>query len=277
MYNGQLVGVGIVTCNRKDNFKLLLKQVKCNEDVDFIVVVKNKEFDYGENDPSLLAANDSRMSYFNVKEDLGVGYCKNMCLKRFVQLQCKHIFLIEDDLSIKCNDVFKRYIDTASSFNIQHMNFCAVYDSISKKYIVPRYEVRNADGIRLNIFNKLGGQFQYFTYDALVQVGLFDAKHYVNALEHVEYTYRMSLAEMTTPFYAFADIHDSAAYLEDIGTDSTIHYDKQSNDIYSQRIQNGIRAFKMTYGKTLNQILLPSQREVIYFLQKKIAEKLVTL
>lgn len=49
------LGVGIVTCNRKNSFMRLFNEVNSNDIVDYISVVKNKEFDYGDYEPLLLA------------------------------------------------------------------------------------------------------------------------------------------------------------------------------------------------------------------------------
>lgn len=88
MYNGNLIGVGIVTCNRKDSFMRLFDQVHSNSIVDYIVVVKNKEFDYGDCEPALLADGSLKTIVNNVKEDVGVGYCKNICLKQLIEKKC---------------------------------------------------------------------------------------------------------------------------------------------------------------------------------------------
>ena len=88
MYNNDFLGVGIVTCNRKDSFMRLFNEVHNNSIVDYIAVVKNKEFDYGDYEPSILADGSLKTATWNVKEDLGVGYCKNICLKHLIEKKC---------------------------------------------------------------------------------------------------------------------------------------------------------------------------------------------
>ena len=273
MYGKDFLGVGIVTCNRKDSFMRLFDEVHSNSIVDCIAVVKNKDFDYGEYEPSLLAKGSLKTQTWNVKEDVGVGYCKNICLKHLLAKQCQHIFLIEDDINIKNGDVFKYYIDAAKSFNLQHLNFCMAWDSITKQYLKPSYALQNKAGAKLSIFSRLCGDFEYFTYDALIQVGIFDAKHYVNALEHAEHTYRLSLAELTTPFFAFADAFNSTDYIEDTGIESSIHYDAQSKALYEQRVRNAGMHFAKTYGKVMSQLVRPQPKDVQQFLQRKELER----
>lgn len=272
MYNN-LIGVGIVTCNRKDSFKRLFDKVYANKCIDYIVVVKNKVFDYGEYDPAIIIKNNDKTTSYFVKEDLGIGYCKNICLKHLIKKQCQHIFLIEDDINIKNDDVFQYYIDTAKAYNLSHLNFCMAWDSITKRFLTPSYTLCNKNGIKLNIFNRLCGDFEYFTYDALLQVGLFDAKHYINALEHAEHTYRLSLAELTTPFNTFADVYASNEYIEDTGIQSSIHYDEQSKALYKQRVQYAGKFFAYTYGRSIGQLHVPTPQEVQQFLVMKRQER----
>lgn len=54
MIDGEKVGVGIITCNRKESYKRLLDSVKLAIDVDLIVTVKNLQNDYSECDPQLV-------------------------------------------------------------------------------------------------------------------------------------------------------------------------------------------------------------------------------
>jgi len=44
-----------------------------------------------------------------------------------MQKDCEHLFLIEDDIKIKDIEVFKKYIDTAKAFKLEHLIFGAVY------------------------------------------------------------------------------------------------------------------------------------------------------
>jgi len=268
MYQNEKIGIGITTYNRKYSYRRLFDEVIENIDVDAIVTVKNKEIDYQENDPLKLADNVKSFVY-EVKEDLGVGYCKNLCLKKLLSEKCDHLFLIEDDINIKNNDVFKTYIETAKSYNLEHLNFCGAWDSITKKWLQPSYSLKNANGLMLSIYERLCGDFQYFTSNALMQIGLFDAVHYVNAMEHAEHTYRAAAAELTTPFYAFADIHKSTDFIEDTGIQSSIHHDKESELLYRKRISDACCHFSKTYGRSIGQIQHPTAVDVQKFLLAK--------
>lgn len=265
MYLNGKIGVGIITCNRKEQYTKLLNQIKNISYIDCVITVKNKDFDYAQNDPSLICSSDN--FYFkHIKEDLGVGFCKNECLKFLLNNNCDHIFLIEDDINIKNNDVFKIYIDTAKTYNLQHLNFNMAWDSITKKYLLPSYTISHPSGINLSIFSRLCGDFEYFTKDVIQQVGLFDAKNYINALEHAEHTYRIASRGYTTPFQAYADVYNSINYIEDCGITSSI---QRNEELYYKRLTYACNHFKNTYGRSISQIHIPSIEEIKNFLIQK--------
>ena len=73
----------------------------------------------------------------------------------------------------------------------------------------------------MEIFRRLSGDFSYFTKNAIEKAGMYDER-YINALDHCEHTYRMSVLGFYTPFNAFADIINSTDYLEDTGIATTL-------------------------------------------------------
>ena len=79
MYNNEKIGVGIITYNRPEKFIRLYNQVVSANDVDLIVVVKNKDVDYGASDPKNIS--NGKLRYFNILGDVGVGKCKNQALQ----------------------------------------------------------------------------------------------------------------------------------------------------------------------------------------------------
>jgi len=101
---------------------------------------------------------------------------------------CDHLFVIEDDIGVKRNDVFKTYIDTAKLFKLKHMTFNEL-QGLDKN---PKYVVLK-NGIGLDICLRLCGSFSYFHSDAIEFGGYLNYKLYDNALEHIEHFYRLSL------------------------------------------------------------------------------------
>lgn len=247
MLNNEKIGIGILTYNRENTFRQLFDSVSSNDTVDFVAVVKNKDIDYHENDPKFLCISNNQY-YENVPGNPGIGFCKNILMRKLLDNNCQHIFIIEDDINIKNPDVFRKYIETAKNFKLEHLNFCRAFDSITQKYLYPFVTITGLAN-NLQLFTRLCGDFQYFTANALHTVGLFDER-YVNALEHAEHTYRLSKANLYTPFNAFADIENSNEYIEDLGINTSINKD----DSYNNSLYGYIELFKQTHGLYLKDV-----------------------
>lgn len=87
MIDNRKTAVGIVTCARPQTFANLLRAVASNSDVDYIVVVKNKDVDYGELHPDKLISElgiSGKAVCASIVGDVGVGCCKNIALMRMI-------------------------------------------------------------------------------------------------------------------------------------------------------------------------------------------------
>ncbi len=106
------VGVGICTCNRPDYLKKLLSSIERN-DIELVVI----------NDGDKFECPGYNYYVHNNETNLGVAKSKNIAFKKLLELDCDHIFLIEDDMIIKDNSVFEKYIEASKVSGIQHFNF----------------------------------------------------------------------------------------------------------------------------------------------------------
>lgn len=269
MIDGKKTGVGIITCNRKDCFWKLFSQIKQYDEIDHIVVVKNKDFDYGPEWEQLNDSKSEKLTAISILDDCGVGHCKNTALQTLQAYGCEHFFLIEDDIEILDQTVFGKYAAAAEHFKLGHLNWNSLPDikAHNRVYVI-------ADGdFKLDISFKLCGCFSYFSKAALETAGLIDDLNYINVAEHAEHAYRMSLKGLTTPFYAFAGVADSDKMLKNIGEgSSTINH---SDQLYRQRLINANKSFFKTYGKKMTDIPVPSQNDVKRFLCEKVYGHLI--
>lgn len=262
MYNNEKIGVAIITYNRQQKFKRLYDSLQKIDYIDNIIIIKHKNIDYHQNDPKFI--NNSKVLYKNILDNCGVGHNKNEAIKLLLQQNIDHIFIIQDDVLIKKEEVFKQYIDTAKKFNIQHLNFCSrLLNNIQQK---PIFTLNINQNYGLDFYKNLCGMFEYFTKKCIEQVGLMNQR-YINALQHVEHTYRICLHNMYIPkFHLFADIKNSFDYLEDTGNETTI---QNKSEQYKQNLMNAFNLFKQTYGIQVNQLSLPNKNELINFYQLK--------
>ena len=202
------IGVGIVTCNRRAGLLKLCHSLPRHL-LDAVIVVNDgqPEEEYSELEVKLVQN----------PENQGVGRSKNTALRYLQQQKIDHFFLIEDDIYLKDERVFERYITTAAETGIQHFNFAlhGQYNVNKEGTPRPRFQV-NYPSLRLPLYPSCVGAFSYYSRHCLERVGLMDEDFY-NALEHVEHSWRIIRAGMHPPYSYFADIEDSGAYLGDEG------------------------------------------------------------
>ena len=262
MINGELIGAAILTYNRPETCYGLIQKINSCKDVDFLVVVKDKDVDYGRFSPSNI--DQDNYEFIQVEGLHNIAYCKNLGIKSLLRKRCQHIFVIEDDMIIKDTIVFSKYIETAKAFKLGHLNWNTLPDVSDN----PVYEVVGPT-CSLDIALRICGCFSYFSNDALQQCGLLDEVNYNNAFEHADHAYRMAAQKFTTPFFAFADIHNASIYLENVGEGkTTLDHDsaQYKNDVYASSL-----AFMRIYGRPVNKIPIPTSEQVCRFLKERVA------
>ena len=202
------IGVGIVTCNRREGLLKLCHSLPRHL-LEAVIVVNDgqPEKDY----------HDLEVKLVQNPENQGVGRSKNTALRYLQQQNIDHYFLIEDDIYLKDERVFERYINAAAETGIQHFNFAlhGQYNVNKEGHPRPRYQV-NYPSLRLPLYPSCVGAFSYYSRQCLEHVGLIDEDFY-NALEHVEHSWRIIRAGMHPPYSYFADIEASGDYLGDEG------------------------------------------------------------
>lgn len=217
MINSSKIGVGIITYNRPDNFWKLFRSVESNGDVDHVCVVNDG--DVREDYDSLI--NYDKVDIYQNQEifgkNIGVGKSKNIAIRSLLKSECDYIFLIEDDIFIKRNDVFRKYIETSEKTGIQHLNYSqhGVMNKLPNGEPNPRTVIEyNSIGLKLPLYLHCVGAFSFYTKRCLHDVGLLDERYY-NACEHVDHTLEIIKAGMHPPFWTFPDIENSWEYLYD--------------------------------------------------------------
>lgn len=219
------IGIGITTCNRTDFFKECINSIDLDR-VDHIVIVNDGlPFEY--------TPNSDKIEFIQNDENLGIAKSKNKILKRLLELDCEHIFTLEDDCTITNNDIWSKYIDAYKETGIKHFNFGPgspwnrlqenkeIIGDLSKRHLAsqmgrpnPKLIVQYKNNVSISLFEHVVAMFCYFHKSTLDSAGLLNEKFY-NAWEHVEHTYRIILNDDTTPFWWFADITGSEEYIKE--------------------------------------------------------------
>jgi len=277
MINNERIGIGIVTCSRKNIFQKLHKSlIQCEDIIDRLVVFEDvkgeRPFgDGGYAEDMLFNWNGSHRCVL-ANENKGVGKAKNYCLRDLLIDGCDHIFLIEDDICIRDSSVFEKYIEASKVSGIQHFNY-SQHGVMNKTYGCgvdtpmpnPRF-IMDYGPLRIPLYPHCVGAFSYYSRKCLEDVGLLDERYY-NACEHVDHTYEVIKAGMHPPFWYFADIDHSDFYLEDDPWSiekSTI----SSNPRHKEMMIDADKIFVTKHGLLPAQIPLTSEKEVINSLKQ---------
>lgn len=263
------IGVGIVTYNRENVFKQCVNSIP---NVDTLIVVNDGE-PYSQD-----AYPKSVKEVFQHTKNKSVGVSKNEILRYLVQDNCQFIFTIEDDVYIKNPNVFLEYIRTGEVFGTWHLNYaCTIRnkDISTNELIIKRIIEDEKTNRELYLYQNCTGQFSFYVRAIIKEIGYMD-EHFFNAMEHVEYTYRMIKKGLHPPFWWFADIAKSWEYIGDNKTESVISKDTEKAK------KNFIEAcnwFKHLHGYIPMEIPQTSESEVISVLdtiQKNYAKKIIS-
>ena len=199
------IGIGIITCDRPDYLKKLIKSV-IDISVDELIIINDgdKQIDGGK----IKTIN-------NTPSKQGVGKAKNRALTLLKDYD--YIFLIEDDIVLKDTTVFQKYIQASKLSGIQHFNFAFHGTDNYKPDGTPavRLKLDYSSDVSVCLYPNVYGAFSMYTKKCIETVGLMD-EFYYNAMEHVDHTAAIIKAGMHPPFRWFADISDSNKYIEEI-------------------------------------------------------------
>lgn len=267
------IGVGIITCNRSEFFRECFNSLP-KEKIDEIVVI---------NDGQPLPFDISKGIVLDNPENLGVGKSKNRALKYLVEKDCDYIFLIEDDMLIKRDDVFDAYINAHKASGIHHFNY-GPGSPFNRKQTIENFDLHNRHlldqhtepnpkmivdykDVKVALYEHTVAMFSFFTREVIEKVGYIDEEYY-NAWEHVDHTYRIIKAGYHPPFWWFADIANSDQYLTEapgaIDNSSIANKTEQ----WQKNVYEGREIYKRKYGHYPNQPPYVTKEQVIETLKQ---------
>ena len=199
------IGIGIITCDRPDYLKKLIKSLVGISTSNIVIVNDGeKQLDGGK-----------FFVHNNTPSKQGVGKAKNQALNLLKDND--YIFLLEDDIIIKDKIVFEKYINASKLSGIQHFNFAfhGVDNYLPTGQPAVRLKLDYSPEVSVCLYPNVYGAFSMYTKKCIEEVGTMD-EFYYNAMEHVDHTATIIKAGMHPPFRWFADITDSNKYIEEI-------------------------------------------------------------
>ncbi len=223
------IGLAVITHNRLDYLKQCITSLNTHNwggaVVKFIV-------DDCSTDGTKEYIKALDISNFRFDKNVGVAVAKNKALQYLAEeMDCDYIFLMEDDILMVDDKTCIKYITYAQQHTLQHLNF-GLHGELNKGKSRVNYE-------GVFVYPDCVGAFSMYTNEVIQIVGYMD-EEFVNAWEHVDYTYRIAGMGYTTPFGQFADHPQSNLLLKEIpgsikNSSITKRQDWQENIIKGQK------------------------------------------
>ena len=264
------IGVAVITCGRKPMFeKLFNSLLDCKDEIDHLTIVEDTKVDNPDFDNYIMDVTQDKWkgdgSLFRITTDvnLGVAKAKNIALRYLLDMECDHIFLIEDDMLIKDPNIFQAYINASKKSGIQHLMFGyhgpANKNGISHGKPCPRLIVSYVDlsapfddkdqGFSLAFNEHCVGAFCYYSRKCLEDVGLIDEK-FRNAFDHVSHSYELALKGYSTPYWWWGDLANSLDYIEEqaCSEENSSIKTPESMQKWQDNIRSSMEYFKEKFG-----------------------------
>lgn len=265
------IGIGIITCNRPDFLSKCVNSIDESVGDKFIIINDGIE-----------PVNAKNIKVIETEGKIGVGKSKNIALKHLYECGCDYIFIIEDDIIITDQRVFKEYIKASKKTGIQHFNYGPGSPFNRKQNVdfdlhnrhqldqnsdpLPRKIIDYGDDIKISLYQHVAAMFSFFTRQVIEDVGYMDEEYY-NAWEHVDHTYRIIKAGLHPPFWYFADIHNSHLFLTEApGAIEKSSISKDSKE-WLNHVNIGREIYYKKHGHYPNQPPTVTLKETLHFLR----------
>ena len=255
IYKVNKVGLGVITCNRKDFYLKCIESLEqCSSVIDELVTVNDGK-SYGSG-----LDHSTKVGGHLIQHDTnkGVGVSKNDAMQYLLDKGCEHIFLIEDDIIVKDKNVFDKYITTAQTSGIWHLMFGyhgpANKGNQSYGQPQPRLVIDYDNDTKVALNRHCVGAFCYYHKNLLDDVGLMDDQ-YVNAWEHLDHSYMLVKKGYIPAYWWWPDVANSYDYLDEVACsedNSSIRWEDAENNIpkkdWQENIQKGAEHFRLKHG-----------------------------
>lgn len=240
-----MIGVGLLTYNRPDYYAQVYASLPFCRFRELVVV--NDGDGYYVPSPQTGQFDQRHHTVIYGETQRGIAWAKNQALKKLIDKECEHIFLIEDDVTIIDENVFDVYIRHAQTFGIHHLN----YLKIDGNERTLKYTYKASNGCALGFYQNPQGAFSYFNANIIKKLGYFD-ENYMNAFEHIDFEYNLA-KRVAPPFWYFPDVLDSEKYLTTIkGSDENSTITNKAN--YKANWETSAQYFIKKWKRFTSQI-----------------------
>jgi hypothetical protein len=253
------VGAAVITCNRQDFFEKCIQSIPL---VDTLIVVN-------DGNPYPNSAYPTKVNHLiqhTVNKNVGIS--KNDALRYLIQDGCDMLFLIEDDMLIKRDDTFKKYIETAAKSGLWRLSFGyhgpANLNHEGKPN--PREIIDYGDGIEVAFNFHSVGSFCFFHKGVVRAVGYFD-EFYKNCWEHISWDTSAISQGLLPAYWWWPDVAHSDQYIGELAS-SEVNSVIRKTEEWTRNMNLGAHYFKRKHGHFPTQMPDTPREKVIQTLEE---------
>lgn len=256
--SNEKIGVGITTYNSESYFEALYNSLPLSK-IDEFVVVNGGEKYQKTYSADWIQHNKNRFP----------SICRNDCITFLLNKNCEHIFIIEDDMIIKNENIFDVYIKASKISGLKYFSFVSMSEKAGLPHQrTPRMTVGYSPEIAISFYENMCNEFTYHHKSSFLQTGLYDSK--MRDLFDADRVYRDSLYNKNvSPFWWFADLANSDDFImNNPDASSRLQDINRPDGSRSDFIHDTLKYFQDKHGIPINSVPLKSKEEVIEFLKK---------
>lgn len=246
------IGVGIVTYNSENYFKSLYNSLPVGG-IDELVVV---------NGGDIYTEKYTCSKWIQHEVNKYPATCRNECIEHLLANDCEHIFIIEDDMIITDESIFRKYIETSTISGIKYFSFVSTsWGTGTPHNRTPRLLVDYGQDVRVSLYRNMCNEFTYHHRSAFEKTGLYDSS-FRDPFD-IDMAYRESQQDYSAPFWWFADIDKSDNYIMNNPEAVSRLQSDRPDGSREQRIKQEWLNFVQKHGVMVNQIPDTSKENVI--------------
>lgn len=254
MQNNEKIGLVVTTYNTESWFKKLYETIPFHK-LDECVIIN------GGN----LYTDVYKKHTAWIQHNINVGAVQSRIdgIHYLLGRKCEHIFIIEDDMLLKNENVFQRYIEASKATGLKYLCFCS--NAMGSGEPGMRTPARTVDykKDKISFYREMNNEFTYHHASVFKDIGVYDTnfKH----LWDVEFVYRVLISEKYgCGFRYFPDVFDSDEYVANL-PESINNSRTNVNNKRNQELPPYFQMFQQKHGFHIPHIpIWPEQQ----FLQK---------
>lgn len=199
------VGLGICLYNRPDYFEQIIPGIE--------KVLPKVDVAWAYNDGStksykkVYEKKPKKLNIMHNPKNKGVARAKNWLLKKLMDEGCDYMFILEEDIILDSPKAITEYVRLSKLSGIEHFLFAHHGEANVDMLYTSKGGV--------DCWTACVGAYGMYTRNVIETCGYFDENMF-NAFEHIEHSYRIQKAGLTTPYPLYPDLTKSREYMHEI-------------------------------------------------------------